>query len=222
MLITLLAVSVLIVLIGVANGFSLSVIERTRESATLRAIGMTKGQLRRSLAVESLILSVTSTIAGLAVGAFFGWFGSVIVLKGVFGGLVFSFNWGISAGAILLISVVTALISSVAPALPGGEDLPVEVLSGRESRPGAAHNGHGARCHGRFRRRRLRLLDGLSAFSGAYTAAGNRLSAFCAVTFLYYFLFSPVIAPVSNRALGIIHRTKRKNANRTQSTSPFS
>ncbi len=127
-LIALLAVSVLIVLIGVANTLSLSVIERTRESATLRAIGMTKGQLRRSLAVESLILSVTSTIAGLAVGAFFGWFGSVIVLKGVFGGLVFSFNWGI-AGAILLISVVTALISSVAPARRAVRTSPVEVLS---------------------------------------------------------------------------------------------
>lgn len=127
-LIALLAVSVLIALIGVANTLSLSVIERTRESATLRAIGMTKGQLRRSLAVESLILSVTSTIAGLAVGAFFGWFGSVIVLKGVFGGLVFSFNWGI-AGVILLISVITALISSVAPARRAVRTSPVEVLS---------------------------------------------------------------------------------------------
>ena len=48
LLVGLIAVAVLIALVGVANTLSLSVIERTRESATLRAIGMTRGQLRRS------------------------------------------------------------------------------------------------------------------------------------------------------------------------------
>lgn len=127
-LVALLAVSVLIALIGVANTLSLSVIERTRESATLRAIGMTKAQLRRSLAVEALILSVTASIAGLIVGSFFGWFGSVIILTETFGVAVFSFNWAI-AGAILLISIITALISSVAPARRAVRTSPVEVLS---------------------------------------------------------------------------------------------
>jgi putative ABC transport system permease protein len=127
-LVALLAVSVLIALIGVANTLSLSVIERTRESATLRAIGMTKSQLRRSLAVEALILSVTSSVVGLLVGAFFGWFGSMIVLKGAFGGMVFRFDWRM-AGIILLISVITALISSVAPANRAVKTSPVEVLS---------------------------------------------------------------------------------------------
>src|SRR5690606_11385903 len=42
----LLAVAVVIALIGVTNTLSLSVIERTRESATLRAIGLDRGQLR--------------------------------------------------------------------------------------------------------------------------------------------------------------------------------
>ena len=52
LLVGLIAVAVLIALVGVANTLSLSVIERTRESATLRAIGMTRGQLRASLAIE--------------------------------------------------------------------------------------------------------------------------------------------------------------------------
>ena len=62
LLVALIAVAVLIALIGVANTLSLSVIERTRESATLRAIGMTRGQLRRSLAVEALLLSLVAGV----------------------------------------------------------------------------------------------------------------------------------------------------------------
>lgn len=127
-LVALLAVSVLIALIGVANTLSLSVIERTHESATLRAIGMTKGQLRASLAVEALIISVTSSLAGLAVGAFFGWFGSLIVLKNTFGESIFQFDWRMAL-IIIAISIVTALISSVAPARRAVRTSPVEVLS---------------------------------------------------------------------------------------------
>ena len=63
LLVGLIAVAVLIALVGVANTLSLSVIERTRESATLRAIGMTRGQLRASLAIEALLISLVSGIA---------------------------------------------------------------------------------------------------------------------------------------------------------------
>ena len=127
-LIALIAVSVLIALIGVANTLSLSVIERTRENATLRAIGMTRGQLRRSLAIESLVISVTASIAGLLLGAFFGWFGSVAILTVTVGKVAFIFDWRMAL-AILVISVIAALISSVAPARRAVRTSPVEVLS---------------------------------------------------------------------------------------------
>ena len=68
LLVGLIAVAVLIALVGVANTLSLSVIERTRESATLRAIGMTRGQLRASLAIEALLISLVSGIAGILLG----------------------------------------------------------------------------------------------------------------------------------------------------------
>ena len=73
--------AVLIALVGVANTLSLSVIERTRESATLRAIGMTRGQLRRSLAVEALLLSLVSGVVGVVLGTLFGWLGSYMVFS---------------------------------------------------------------------------------------------------------------------------------------------
>lgn len=81
LLVGLIAVAVLIALVGVANTLSLSVIERTRESATLRAIGMTRGQLRRSLAVEALLLSLVSGVVGVVLGTLFGWLGSYMVFS---------------------------------------------------------------------------------------------------------------------------------------------
>lgn len=128
LLITLLGVSILIALIGVANTLSLSVIERTRESATLRAIGMTRGQLRGSLAVEALVISLTSTIAGLAVGTFFGWFGSLLVLQATVSDLVFRFDWEVAL-AILALAIVAAILSSLAPARRALKTSPIAALA---------------------------------------------------------------------------------------------
>ena len=47
--VALLGLAVLIALLGISNTLSLSVIERTRESALMRALGLTRGQLRRML-----------------------------------------------------------------------------------------------------------------------------------------------------------------------------
>src|SRR5690606_33512948 len=54
----LLAVAVFIALIGVTNTLSLSVLERQRENAMLRAIGLTRKQLRLTLAVEGLLIAL--------------------------------------------------------------------------------------------------------------------------------------------------------------------
>ena len=96
LLVGLIAVAVLIALVGVANTLSLSVIERTRESATLRAIGMTRGQLRRSLAVEALLISLVSGISGVLLGTLFGWLGAYVVFS-MYGKVVFPFEWALTA-----------------------------------------------------------------------------------------------------------------------------
>ena len=59
----LLAVAVVIALIGVANTLSLSVIERTRENAMLRAIGLWKAQLRAMLAIEGMLIAGVGAVA---------------------------------------------------------------------------------------------------------------------------------------------------------------
>ena len=127
LLVGLIAVAVLIALVGVANTLSLSVIERTRESATLRAIGMTRGQLRRSLAVEALLISLVSGIAGVLLGTLFGWLGAYVVFS-LYGTVAFPFEWGIN-GIVLAVAAVAALLASIAPARRAVRVPPVEALA---------------------------------------------------------------------------------------------
>jgi putative ABC transport system permease protein len=69
----LLGLAILIALLGIANTLSLSVIERTRETALLRALGLTRGQLRRMLLVEALLMALLGVAVGVALGTGFGW-----------------------------------------------------------------------------------------------------------------------------------------------------
>jgi len=70
----LLALAVVIALIGIANTLALSVHERTRELGLLRAVGMSRRQLRTAIRWESVLISLLGTALGyvLAVGAAWG------------------------------------------------------------------------------------------------------------------------------------------------------
>lgn len=69
----LLALAILIALLGIANTLALSIFERTRELGVLRAVGMTRSQLRSSIRWESVIIALQGTLLGLLIGIFFGW-----------------------------------------------------------------------------------------------------------------------------------------------------
>ncbi len=69
----LLALSVLIALLGIANTLALSIHERTRELGLLRAIGMARRQLRTMIRSEAVIIACLGATLGVAVALFFGW-----------------------------------------------------------------------------------------------------------------------------------------------------
>jgi putative ABC transport system permease protein len=69
----LLSFSVIIALIGIANTLALSVLERTRELGLLRAVGMTRGQMRSMVRWESVVIALLGTLLGIVLGSFFGW-----------------------------------------------------------------------------------------------------------------------------------------------------
>ncbi len=64
----LLALSILIAMIGVANTLSLSVHERTRELGLLRAVGMARSQLKSAIRWEAVLIAVLGTLVGLVLG----------------------------------------------------------------------------------------------------------------------------------------------------------
>ncbi|GAA1989131.1 FtsX-like permease family protein [Isoptericola halotolerans] len=123
----LLAVAVVIALIGVANTLSLSVIERRKESATLRAIGLSKAQLRGMLAIEGLLIAGVGAVLGVALGLVYGWSGAAAAL-GVMGDVTLSVPWR-DVALVLLVALVAGLVASVAPARTALKASPVEALA---------------------------------------------------------------------------------------------
>jgi putative ABC transport system permease protein len=69
----LLGLAVLIAVLGIMNTLLLSMHERTRELGLLRAVGMTRGQLRATVRWESVLIALLGTAVGLAFGMFGGW-----------------------------------------------------------------------------------------------------------------------------------------------------
>jgi len=69
----LLALAIVIALLGIGNTLALSIFERTRELGVMRAVGMTRRQLRSTIRWESVIVALQGTLLGLVVGIFFGW-----------------------------------------------------------------------------------------------------------------------------------------------------
>ncbi|WP_407316848.1 FtsX-like permease family protein [Isoptericola halotolerans] len=123
----LLAVAVVIALIGVANTLSLSVIERRKESATLRAIGLSKAQLRGMLAIEGLLIAGVGAVLGIVLGLIYGWSGSAAAL-GIMGDITLSVPW-VEVTLALVIALVAGLVASVAPARTALKASPVEALA---------------------------------------------------------------------------------------------
>jgi putative ABC transport system permease protein len=69
----LLAMALLIALFGIANTLALSVFERTRELGLLRAIGMSRAQIRSTVRWESVLIALLGTTLGTAIGLGFAW-----------------------------------------------------------------------------------------------------------------------------------------------------
>jgi putative ABC transport system permease protein len=68
-----LALSIVIALMGIANTLSLSIHERIRELGLLRAVGQVRSQTRAMVRWESVIISIFGTLAGVGIGLLMGW-----------------------------------------------------------------------------------------------------------------------------------------------------
>ncbi|GAA4513420.1 FtsX-like permease family protein [Brevibacterium yomogidense] len=109
----LLAAAVVIAVIGVSNTLTLSVIDRRREGALLRALGFSRGALGRMITVESLLMTVVALVVGLGLGTFYGWVGTASLV-----GELSTPTLSVPALPLTLIAVAAVIAAVLASALP--------------------------------------------------------------------------------------------------------
>ncbi|HEX8104771.1 MAG TPA: FtsX-like permease family protein [Solirubrobacteraceae bacterium] len=108
----LLALSVVVSLFGMVNTLVLSVFERTREIGMLRAIGMTRRQVRRMIRHESVITALIGATLGLPLGVALAALGARALADE---GVGFHLPTG-SLVVFVLVAVVAGVLAAIAPA----------------------------------------------------------------------------------------------------------
>jgi putative ABC transport system permease protein len=122
----LLGIAVVIALVGIANTLGLSVLERAREHALLRAVGLTRRQLRATLAMESVLLSVVATVLGTAIGVVFAW----VAVQTVVAPVVTGAGVVLPLGQLAVVVAVSALAGLLACLVPARRAARVSPASG--------------------------------------------------------------------------------------------
>jgi putative ABC transport system permease protein len=123
----LLGVALVIAVVGIANTLALSVVERRHEHALLRALGLTRGQVRSVLVTEAVLLALAGTVLGLVLGLVYAAFGVQTVLPtGV--DLRPDVPWGRLAVAVG-VAVVAGTLAGLVPAHRAARVSPVEGMA---------------------------------------------------------------------------------------------
>ena len=109
----LLGLALIIAVLGIVNTLALSIIERTREVGLLRAIGLSRRQLRTMIRLESVVIALLGAVLGVAMGIFFG----VVLMRALRdeGLEVISVPWD-QLAVFLVLSLVIGVLAAVLPA----------------------------------------------------------------------------------------------------------
>jgi putative ABC transport system permease protein len=111
----LLAVAIVVAVLGVINTLAALILERTRDLALLRVLGMSIAQVRRMLVLESSVLGLTSTVAGLAMGYVLSWILIYVINKQSFGWTI-AFHTPVRLiAASLAVTFVASLLAGLVP-----------------------------------------------------------------------------------------------------------
>jgi putative ABC transport system permease protein len=117
----LLSLSVIVALLGIVNTLALSVHERTRELGMLRAVGMTRRQVRRMVRAEAVITAVLGAVLGLGLGIAF----AAIVSRPLASQ---GFAFAIPVGTLVVLLALAAVAGVLAAIPPARRAAKVDVL----------------------------------------------------------------------------------------------
>ncbi len=115
--------AIVIALFGIANTLGLSIIERRHELGLLRAVGMTRRQLRSSVRWESVIIALLGTLLGLVIGVVFAW----AMVKALADQGIDKFS--VAPAQLLLIVILAALFGVLAAVWPARRAAKLDVLA---------------------------------------------------------------------------------------------
>ena len=105
----LLALSVVVSLFGIVNTLVLTVFERTRELGMLRAIGMTRRQVRRMIRYESVITALIGAVLGIVLG---------IVLAGLLVWRVDFIDFAVPVRQVIVFAIAAVIVGIIAAIFP--------------------------------------------------------------------------------------------------------
>ncbi|MEU6802971.1 ABC transporter permease [Streptomyces neyagawaensis] len=113
----LLALAIVVAILGVVNTLALSVVERTREIGLMRAIGLSRRQLRRMIRLESVVIALFGALLGLGLGM--GWGATAQRLLALEGLEVLDIPWPTIIG-VFIGSAFVGLFAALVPAFRAG------------------------------------------------------------------------------------------------------
>jgi putative ABC transport system permease protein len=113
----LLALAIIVAVLGVVNTLALSVVERTREIGLMRAIGLSRRQLRRMIRLESVVIALFGALLGLGLGM--GWGATAQQLLALEGLKVLDIPWP-TIGGVFIGSAFVGLFAALVPAFRAG------------------------------------------------------------------------------------------------------
>lgn len=110
------AAALLVGLLGLLNTFLISVLERTRELGMLRAVGMSRGQLRGMIIQEALVQGGFGALVAVGLGSWIGYMWVTTTLSHVLGWVVtFHFPWTAVVSTVF-IGIAVTLVAGLYPA----------------------------------------------------------------------------------------------------------
>ncbi|GGN62768.1 membrane protein [Streptomyces albiflavescens] len=113
----LLALAIVVAILGVVNTLALSVVERTREIGLMRAIGLSRRQLRRMIRLESVVIALFGALLGLGLGM--SWGATAQKLLALEGLKVLDIPWPTIIG-VFIGSAFVGLFAALVPAFRAG------------------------------------------------------------------------------------------------------